>query len=197
QYKLALNTARSSHISSNINKANKRPKMLFSTINQLTHAPKHSLSDSESMVMCCSFLNHFQGKLDTLYATFGEEPTTDVHMKSQSNISMTTLAFTNSSLITELIQKSNSSSCTLDPAPTFLLKDCTSTISAPISHLINISFISSTVPVSLKTAAITPILKKTNLDPAYVPHMNHSMRQPRKPKAFKDVVFAFLSSSFS
>ncbi len=134
-------------------------------VNKLIQAPNHSISQHESDDLCCTFLHHFQGKLDVLCGTFGEEPTISSCVQTQSTQSLTTFTLTNPSLIAYLIQKSNSSSSRLDPAPTFLPKHCTPVISAPISHLINMSFIPSTVPISLKTAAVTPTLKKTNLDP--------------------------------
>lgn len=83
---------------------------------------------------------------------------------------------TNPILISTIIQKSNYFSCRLDPAPTFLLKHCISVTPAPISHLVNMSLISASVPVSLKMAVVTSILKKTNLDPndfANYPPINH------------------------
>ncbi len=160
-YKTALNAARSSYISSIINKAKNRPKALFSMVNKLIQAPNHSISQHESDDLCCTFLHHFQGKLYVLCGTFGEKPTISNCEQTRSTQSLTTFTLTNPSLIADL--KSNSSSSRRDPAPTFLLKHCTPVISAPISHLINMSFISSTVPISLKTAAVTPILKKKQI----------------------------------
>lgn len=45
-----------------------------------------------------------------------------------------------------------------------LLKGCLSVISSPITHLINCSVSSGSVPLSLNTAAVTPVLKKSGLD---------------------------------
>ncbi len=86
--------------------------------------------------------------------------------QAQSIRMLNNLTLTTPTLTAEIIQKYNSPSYQLDPEPTFLLKHCTSVISAPIPHL-NVSFISATVLISLKTAAVTPVLKeKSNLDPA-------------------------------
>lgn len=131
-YKTALNAAHSSYISSIINKANNRPKAIFSIVNKLIQAQNHSFSQYESEDLCCTFLHHFQGKLDVLCGTFDEEPTISDCEQTQSTQSLTTFALTNPSLIADVIQKSNSSSSRLDPAPTFLLKHCIPVISAPI-----------------------------------------------------------------
>lgn len=61
--------------------------------------------------------------------------------------------------ITRLITKSKNSSCLLDPIPTALVKTCLPSI-VPI-----ITFIINSVPISLKTASVTPTLKKPCLDP--------------------------------
>uniref|UniRef100_A0A8C7D7L2 Reverse transcriptase domain-containing protein n=1 Tax=Oncorhynchus kisutch TaxID=8019 RepID=A0A8C7D7L2_ONCKI len=53
------------------------------------------------------------------------------------------------------------SSCTLDPIPTALLKACTSALSLLITH----SLQSGSVPPAFKTSVISPLLKKPTLDP--------------------------------
>lgn len=158
-----LNTAHSSYISKIINNANNRPKTLFNIVNKLVQAPAHNACQQESGDLCCSFLHHFQGKLDALRGTFGEEPTTSTSEQAQSIQTLNNFTLTNPILISKMIQKSHSSSCRLDPAPTILLKHCTPVISAPISHLVNMTLLSASVPVSLKTAAVTPILKKKQI----------------------------------
>ncbi len=163
-YKTALKTARSSYISDIINKANNRPKTLFNMVNKLVQPPSHSPSKYECDDLCGSFLRHYQTKLNALCGSLGTEPTTSTCEQAQSIQLLNNFTLTTPTLIAEIIQNSNSSSCQLDPAPTFLLKNCV--ISSPISHLVNMSLISATVPISLKTAAVTPILKKPNLDPA-------------------------------
>jgi len=103
---------------------------------------------------------------------------------------------TNPILISEMIQISNSS-CWLDPAPTTLLKECTSVISAPISHLVNMSLLSASVPISLKTAAVTPILKRTNLDPTDYTNHRPISNLPYVSKIMKKVVATLLQSYLS
>ena len=52
----------------------------------------------------------------------------------------------------------------LDPLPTWLLKECVEELAPLITLIINKSLEEGTVPVSLKHALVTPILKKDNLD---------------------------------
>jgi hypothetical protein len=66
--------------------------------------------------------------------------------------------------IRELILKSPNKSCSLDPLPTHLLKDCLDELLPAITTIINASLSSATVPDSFKKAAVTPLLKKATLD---------------------------------
>ena len=57
--------------------------------------------------------------------------------------------------------KSPSTSCNLDPIPTWLLKKCLNELLPIITQIINMSIVDADV---LKCAQITPLLKKPNLD---------------------------------
>ena len=66
--------------------------------------------------------------------------------------------------ILKLISASNSKTCELDCLPTPLLKECISDIIPHITHLINHSLSSGTVPECFKESVINPLLKKFGLD---------------------------------
>ena len=65
----------------------------------------------------------------------------------------------------QLIVDSPSKSCSLDPMPTPVFKQCVPSLIPFITHLINVSIITGTVPSSFKSAIIRPLLKKPNLNP--------------------------------
>ena len=54
--------------------------------------------------------------------------------------------------------------CVLDPAPTSLVKNCSSLLAPFLSKLFNRSLSESYIPTSQKVAIITPLLKKMGLD---------------------------------
>jgi len=54
--------------------------------------------------------------------------------------------------------------CRSDPLPTWLLKECTAELAPFICRLFNVSLRSGRVPQSFKSAYITPLLKKVDLD---------------------------------
>jgi hypothetical protein len=60
-----------------------------------------------------------------------------------------------------LIRQSPCSSCLLDPIPTRLLRKVASVMARPISSIINLSLSSGVFPGQLKSAVITPLLKKS------------------------------------
>ncbi|KAL0153382.1 hypothetical protein M9458_051301 [Cirrhinus mrigala] len=193
-YKIALNTAHSSYISKTISTTINKPKSLFSMVNRLVQPPTQNAFLQESDDLCCSFLHYFQGKLDAVCGTFDAELTISTCKLAQSIQTLNSFSLTNPTLIKEIIQKSNSSSCQVDPAPTFLLKHCSSAISGSISHLVNMSLISATVPVLLKTAAITPILKKPTLDPGDFANYRPISNLPFVSKVMEKVVATQLQS---
>ena len=58
-----------------------------------------------------------------------------------------------------LIKDMNSKSCSLDPFPTWLLKDCIGEVLPILTHIVNSSLQDSNFPEVLKHATITPIIK--------------------------------------
>ena len=67
----------------------------------------------------------------------------------------------------------------LDPWPSWLLKECTTDVSPFIAAVCNLSMSTEQVPLSLKEADITPLLKKLNIDKGditnYLPISNLSV----------------------
>jgi hypothetical protein len=65
----------------------------------------------------------------------------------------------------DLLSKSSSKSSGLDFIPTSLLKACSCMFSELIAKLANLSFAEGCFPQSFKSALVTPLIKKPNLDP--------------------------------
>ena len=66
--------------------------------------------------------------------------------------------------IAKLLVKSPAKQCLLDPAPTWLIKQCSDIVSPVIAAIRNASFDQVTFPHCCKKAIIRPRLKKPNLD---------------------------------
>ena len=65
--------------------------------------------------------------------------------------------------ILKFINKSPTKSCTLDPWPTFLVKECLDILLPSITKLVNLSLSSGVVPATFKRAVVTPLIKKSSL----------------------------------
>ena len=56
-------------------------------------------------------------------------------------------------------------SCNLDPAPTWLVKDTINQLLPIVTHIVVTSLQSAVMPEKYKTSYISPLLKKTGLNP--------------------------------
>jgi hypothetical protein len=66
--------------------------------------------------------------------------------------------------IVKLVKASPTKHCSLDPLPTWLLKDMIDHLSPTITKIVNLSLSTSIFPDDMKQALVTPLLKKTSLD---------------------------------
>ena len=57
----------------------------------------------------------------------------------------------------------SSKSCSLDPLPTFLLKDCVDILLPSLTKLVNASLSEGLFPDDFKKAIVTPLIKKSSL----------------------------------
>ena len=67
--------------------------------------------------------------------------------------------------VRKIIAKSPTKSCSLDPAPTWMVKDSVDELIPTVTILVNLSLQSANMPDSMKQALVTPLLKKDDLDP--------------------------------
>ena len=78
---------------------------------------------------------------------------------------LTEFTLVTSADVLQLIHKSASKSCGLDPIPTSLLKEHAVTPAPTITNIVNLSLLTGEVPAEIKQAVVTPLLKKSSLDP--------------------------------
>ena len=65
--------------------------------------------------------------------------------------------------VRKCISESHTKSCSLDPLPTFLLKDCLDVLLPSITKLVNYSLIDASFPNAFKKAVVTPLIKQGSL----------------------------------
>uniref|UniRef100_A0A8C1TLW0 Reverse transcriptase domain-containing protein n=1 Tax=Cyprinus carpio TaxID=7962 RepID=A0A8C1TLW0_CYPCA len=95
--------------------------------------------------------------------------------------------------VSKLILSSHPTTCPLDPIPTHLLQAISSSVIPSLTHIINSSLHSGTVPSAFKQAWVSPLLKKPSLNPALLENYRSISLLPFIAKTLERVVFNQLS----
>jgi hypothetical protein len=121
-------------------------------------------------------------------------PTFSAELKS----SLTCFSNVTEETLVELITQSPSKHSSIDPIPSWLLKQCVSLLAPFLTRLINRSIADSVVPECMKMALVVPILKKSHLDPAdisnYRPVSNLSFLSKLLERVIKQQLTKYLES---
>ncbi|XP_075449257.1 uncharacterized protein LOC142490726 [Ascaphus truei] len=91
-----------------------------------------------------------------------------------------------------LISSSPSTTCSLDPIPSHLLKPLGPTIIPTLTHIFNSSLYSGTFPSSFKHATVIPLLKNSKLDPTCPSNYRPVSLLPFASKLLESLVFSRL-----
>jgi len=162
-YKESFNQAKTMYYSTIIDRGFNNPRALFSTFNKLTK-PNKTFPLTSSTKLCCEFLEFFQSKISLIYNQLQTNQTTlddaALTLCPTLNRSFSVFLPVDEQDVFDLVSKSRATTCFLDPMPTPLVKDCLSVLCPLLVQITNSSLALGSVPLSLKTAAITPILKK-------------------------------------
>ena len=96
----------------------------------------------------------------------GNDPATIIAESSCISVNtLETLAPATDEEVLKIIKSSPSKHCELDPLPTWLLKEATSTIIPCVTDIINTALEQGECPSVFKEALVRPLLKKETLDP--------------------------------
>ena len=106
---------------------------------------------------------HFNSKVHKIRADLDNSHQASLHRGSRVTPTPVLQSFQEIALedVTKMIMKSPTKSCSMDPLPTWLLKEKSvlETLVPYITQTINVSLCTGTVPLSFQSARITPILK--------------------------------------
>ena len=111
-----------------------------------------------------SFAEFFDKKVhDVRSATAGLPPPSTSRTASSSLASFRPCTQTE---VRRIITQSPVKSCTLDPVPTFLVREFVDLLLPFLTTLVNTSLMQGQLPASQKHAVVTPRLKRSGLDPS-------------------------------
>ena len=145
-------------------------KQLFQKVEKLSKPTSAKILPSEidEVALADRFSTFFADKIKCIKDNLEDSQASKIinTQSSCSSVSSTStfshLALISEDSVREIIMKSPSTSCNLDPIPTWLLKKCADELVPIITKIINLSFQNGYFPDVLKTAMITPPIKKTN-----------------------------------
>lgn len=153
-------------------------KMLFKTVDSLLHRKKQTIlpSHESAKQLADKFANFFTQKVSRIHNSLVQSQaqmagTDNPGAEDQPSVcKLSSFAPATKDEILKLIRQSPSTTCSLDPLPTWLLKENLQPLLPVLTELVNMSLASGTVPNTMKQAVITPLLKKASLDPGNLNH---------------------------
>jgi len=144
----------------------------WTTVKRILHSSnsKKSILDNVDSNLCDKFSDFFMSKVTQLRhnisSRLSSQPTEQLPADpSHSGPILSTLSIVTVKEVYDLLSSIRPKSSSMDFIPTTLLKSCPSVFSDLIAKLANLSFQEGCFPQAFKTAAVTPLIKKPNLDP--------------------------------
>ncbi|KAK7895247.1 hypothetical protein WMY93_020572 [Mugilogobius chulae] len=197
-YKDTISAAKTSYYSGLIHSNQHSSKTLFSLLSNITKPPDSLPKHLHSSDFCNSLMTFFVSKITSIHQhleTGAAVSGVDTPLSSPHLISFfSSFSLPSVQAISDLILKSKTSTCQLDPLPTTLVKSSLPSLAPLITNIIHSSLSSGTVPSSFKTASVTPILKKPGLDPNDFNNLRPISNLPFVSKILEKTVAAQLHS---
>ena len=170
---------RKQYTSNLINECGTDQRKLFQEADRLlgraksVNLPKHD----SPMKLANSFANFFTEKIKQIKADLknkqsvtsarNDDQNQEINKTKNITVNKSKLSYferTTKEEVCKIIQGSSSKHCTLDPIPTWFLKQNLEQLCPIITNIINKSLELGAIPTSLKTAIVKPLLKDKNLD---------------------------------
>ena len=161
-----IEKAKTSYYSGSVENCNGDQKSLYSVVNKLLHKRKEPVlpSTSSEHDLANKFSDYFVGKIETIRSSFNEHCELPIDDSIDHVTRITEFDAATDEEVKKILMKSPSSSCELDPLPTWLVKECANEIVPFLTCIVNKSLVSGSFPSELKIAYIRPLLKKSGLD---------------------------------
>uniref|UniRef100_A0A4W3H811 Reverse transcriptase domain-containing protein n=1 Tax=Callorhinchus milii TaxID=7868 RepID=A0A4W3H811_CALMI len=202
-YRSTLASAKSSFYSRIILEAKDNPRLLFSTTSQLLRPPRHPAQVISSNLHCEEMLDFLESKIKGIRSAVTSPPKSTnpppphSHTPTPTHPPLHTFVPVSPPSVTKLILSLKPTTCSLDPIPTPLLISQLHLLAPHITDVVNLSLSCGSIPIPLKTATITPTLKKLSLDASQLSSYRPISNLPFLSKVLERVVASQLRSFLS
>ena len=141
----------------------------YSTLNSLLKKPAPVNHCEDNNKLCESFSNFFVDKVNAIVTNLTVDQSVDTYftlpqLPPPCN-TLESLRLVTQEELRKIIMSSPSKSCVLDTVPTWFLQETLDAHLPALTTMVNTSISSGVFPSSAKSAVVTPLLKKTSLDP--------------------------------
>ena len=169
RYNRAMAIARLNYYGKKIEESKKDMKSMYKVLNHVLGCQKDPIfpTNKDAKSVADDFADFFSEKIQNIrnnIATKIGPEVEDPVIPNKDVIPMVEFSRLTVENVKVLIKDMNSKNCTLDPIPTWLLKECQDVIIPILTHIINISLREHIFPDVLKHATITPTIKDSNED---------------------------------
>jgi hypothetical protein len=195
ELKSICDNAKTKYYSEKVN-ACEDQKQLFGITNDLLSRKKISAlpTCTDFKNLANDFANFFTEKVKRIRDSFPKDLTNKI-MEPITNVPLISeLTSISENELQKLLKECKTKSCGLDPIPTSLLKNCTDILLPSLLKIVNMSISTNSYPDSFKTACVTPLLKKPNLDCENLSNYRPVSNLPFVGKLVEKVVIAQLNS---
>jgi hypothetical protein len=166
-YQNLLVTAKCDYHKQQISGSNQR--QLFKVVDSISNGKSDPIlpNHDNEKELAEQFADFFTSKVKDIQDTLDQVPKEpiSVNVSESCHTVFATFQHVSEEEVRKVISNSPTKSCSLDPIPTWLLKDELLDILLPvITRLINSSLSEGKFPVSFKKARVVPLIKKSNAD---------------------------------
>ena len=142
---------------------------LFAKINTLCKPKSAKIlpsAQSSDIPLVEQFSYFFADKIKRISETLKTAPKEELSCQLNDTTTAKFMEFSSVSedVVRDIVSKSPSTSCDLDPIPTWLVKKCLNVLLPIITKIVNLYIVQGYFPNSLKHANIKPLIKKPGLD---------------------------------
>ena len=176
----------------------RKPSKLWRSLNTILHRDRQRGDTQVPQVHTAeAFLQFFDSKVQSVRASTDGHPPAEV--RATTAASFRGFRACSAEDVRRIVMGSPTKSCTLDPIPTFMLKESIDALLPFLTAMCNASLSEGSLPQSQKHAIVTPLLKKPSLDPGelknYRPVSNLTFVSKIVEKLVAEQLIEFLQSN--